>query len=238
MFYVYEFRDNTGKPFYVGKGSKQRMQSHVARAKSGIQSHFYKKLRKLWRDGHIHTAVIVFETLFEEMAYAEEVRLIAYYGRSTLTNGTDGGDGVRNPSEEAKKRMIAPRLGKVVSEATRNRQRLAALKKPPMTAETKAKISAKAKGRKQPWARELALRNLSKMSGKGRPWTEQQRQLFRKARLGHAVTQETRDKISKSKKGSIPWNKKPIQQPQDTVLTVPKITASGCTSAECQETNT
>ncbi len=203
MFYVYEFRDQDGFPFYVGKGSKQRIQQHIQRAKRGIASHFYNKLRKLWSEGFQHQAVIVFETLFEDHAFQEEKRLISYYGRDCLTNQTDGGDGPSNPSEEVRSKISKANLGKIASEATRNRQRLSHLGLK-HTEETKARISEKQKTIKKPWASALAKQNLIKMCAglRGRKWSPEQREKFKKSRTGHLVSQETRDKISQTKKAN------------------------------------
>lgn len=210
MFYVYELRDDLGKTFYVGKGSKLRMQSHKYRAKGKNNSHLCCKIRKIWASGKDYTAHIVFRSQGEAVAFEEEKRLIALYGRNNLTNKTDGGDGASGMPQESKERIAASRRGKVASAETRERQRLAALGRK-VAPETKAKIAKSSTGLKKPWAREHALKNLKKMSSAGRKWTARQRELFHAARVGHAVSQETRDKISQSKKGTPPWNKKPLQ---------------------------
>lgn len=199
MFYVYELRDPDGVPFYIGKGSKRRMHAHRSKAKAGNLAHVYCKIRKLWRRGLDYTAEVVFTSRDEGKAFAEEIRLIALYGRKALTNKTDGGDGVRNLCADGRERIAASRRGKVASVETRERQRRAALGRV-VSAATREKIAASSKGTKKPWARAVALRNLPKMSGVGRLWTEEHRQKFRAARLGHPVSQETRDKISASKR--------------------------------------
>jgi hypothetical protein len=48
-FYVYELRDDAGKPFYVGKGSGKRIAAHQRRARKGDTTHRANKIRSIWR---------------------------------------------------------------------------------------------------------------------------------------------------------------------------------------------
>lgn len=201
MFYVYELRDAGGVPFYVGKGSKRRMHAHQYKARHGVRGHLYAKIRKLWAAGSDYSAVVVFRARDEKRALAEEVRRIALYGRASLTNKTDGGDGARNLSAEARERIAASRRGRVASAETRARQREAALGRV-VSAATREKIAASSKGARKPWARALALRNLGKASFAGCKWSDEHRRKFRAARMGHVVSQETRDKISRTKRAA------------------------------------
>ena len=205
MFYVYELRDQFGVPFYVGKGSKRRMHEHEKRARRGIDSHLCSKIRKLWRLGFPVQKAVVFRSRDERAAFSEEIRLIAYYGRASLTNQTDGGDGPAGMALHARERIAASRRGKVASEATRNRQRLAKLGTH-RTAKTKRKIAATQRTIKKPWA--VNSRPNLGSGFAGHRWTPEHRAKFLAKRIGHTVTQETRNKISKAKLGSIPWNKK------------------------------
>jgi hypothetical protein len=51
MFYVYELRDGSGIPFYVGKGKGNRIFVHENKARSGKVSRVCCKIRKLWKIG-------------------------------------------------------------------------------------------------------------------------------------------------------------------------------------------
>jgi hypothetical protein len=58
----------------------------------------------------------------------------------------------------------------------------------------------------------LSEESKTKMSTKAKlrirfPHTEETKQKITQALIGNPLTQERKDKISKSKKGSIPWNK-------------------------------
>lgn len=205
MFYVYELRDHEGKPFYIGKGSGKRHLQHRHRARRGVKTYTCAKIRKLWSAGCDFTSHIVFHTETEEEAFSEERRLIALYGRENLTNLTDGGDGPSNPTQETREKMAAAHRGRKASEETRQRLREAHLGLQ-QTPETRAKIAATQRTIKKPWAITSGS-NLGE-GFKGRQWSDEHRARFKAARTGHQVSQETRDKISNSKKGSTPWNKK------------------------------
>lgn len=91
------------EPFYVGKGKSDRDLSHLLECnlKSEKNRHKVNTIKKIFKQKLIPIISKVFKTDIEEDAYSEEIRLIAYYGRSDLnrgplTNLTDGGNGKRN----------------------------------------------------------------------------------------------------------------------------------------------
>lgn len=199
VFYVYELRDETGRVFYVGKGSGSRMHAHERRARRGERSHRSHVIRQILARGGEVNPVVVFTSESEADAFAEEKRLIAFYGRAALTNKTDGGDGISNPSDDVRERIAASRRGKIASEETRLRQRLAKLGTH-RTDETKAKIAAFQKNQPKPWARAVAVENAKKRPFLGKRHTPETIEKMRKAKRGHVVTEETRRKISETKK--------------------------------------
>jgi hypothetical protein len=209
MFYVYELRDATGVPFYVGKGSGRRIFQHEINARAGKVSHVCCKIRHLWSLNQKVGRVKVFETDSEEAAFQEERRLIAYYGREKLTNETDGGDGTSNPSKEVREKIASSRRGKKATAVTRHRQRMAKIGTH-VSEETKAKISAAMRGSKHPWAsrpRSDAYRKKMSAVKRGIKMPPGTGAKISAAKMGHPVSQETRNKISKSKKGKPAWNK-------------------------------
>ena len=192
-FYVYELRDEHGAPFYVGKGTGRRLHIHERRAKAGHNSHCANKIRQILRRGSKVANAVMFETDDEAAAFAEERRLIALYGRATLTNKTDGGDGVSNPTPEARAKIADARRGVVASAETRAKQRAAKLGKP-RSVETRAKIAKAQRGSKHPWAVQ------PKGTFKGRKHRPETIEKMRAAKRGHVVTPETRRKISETKR--------------------------------------
>lgn len=197
MFYVYELQDEHGVPFYVGKGKGARVHNHEQKARRGVSSHVCHKIRKIQNRGGKVMKAIVYRTEDEAQAYREEMRRIALYGRDSLTNQTDGGEGPNNPSQETREKIAAGRRGFKISEETRERLRLSHLGKS-QSDETKTKISTKQKTIKKPWAKNT-VSNLGD-GFKGRKWSDEHKERFRLARLGHEVSQETRDKISQTKR--------------------------------------
>jgi len=94
-YYVYTLEDKDNKVFYVGKGSKtesyDRIEYHLKYWFHNKNRKLTNKIRKLKED---YTAVIVFESEFEEECLCKEVELITYYGIENLCNLTGGGEGV------------------------------------------------------------------------------------------------------------------------------------------------
>lgn len=105
-FYVYVLSRPNGQPFYVGKGQRRRMYDHSREAQSGHDCYKCRVIRKIWSAGGEITACIVFATDNEAEALTHEIELIALYGRDTLANLTDGGEGmsgnIRPPETRAK----------------------------------------------------------------------------------------------------------------------------------------
>lgn len=111
-FYVYILEREDGTPFYVGKGSGDRVRHHVNEAKrhAGINPHKERIIRKMLKAGAEPSYRIDSYHEEEKDAHDREIELIAKIGRHNLgtgplTNLTAGGDGIVGNvlSDETKK---------------------------------------------------------------------------------------------------------------------------------------
>lgn len=98
-FYTYRLiRSDTGLPFYVGKGCKERIKAHERNAGThkDCTHRLCRTIRKLWNEGHKVIREKIAENITEASAFALErlyVSLGAIYGWD-LVNHTNGGEGV------------------------------------------------------------------------------------------------------------------------------------------------
>lgn len=172
QFYTYfHTRNDTGKPFYVGKGCGNRANKTA-------------RNNQHWRnivDKHGRTVHIAAQWPTEAEAFEHEKFLIMCFKdmRVPLVNRTSGGEG---PS------------GMVHNESTRNQMSAAHMGRVrgPMDAATKAKLSAANIGRK------LTAETRAKMSVShtGRPLSKDHAAKVSAALMGHAVSPESRVKMS------------------------------------------
>jgi excisionase family DNA binding protein len=113
-FYVYVLSRPDGRPFYVGKGKGRRVHQHESEAARGHNCHKCNIIRKIWRENEQVHHEIVFTTDDESEAFDHEMALIGRYGRQTLANLTNGGEGptglVMTPAQRAKVSAAARRM--------------------------------------------------------------------------------------------------------------------------------
>lgn len=101
QFYVYILARPNGKPFYVGKGKRDRIYAHENEARRDCPCHKCRVIRKIWRNGGEVQRYKVLTTHDEAEAYAYEVQLIALIGRDSLVNISEGGLGGGDFTEAA-----------------------------------------------------------------------------------------------------------------------------------------
>jgi len=144
-YYVYLLCRPCGKPFYAGKGRRDRIKQHEYAAKRGSKRHVCNVIRKIWQEG----GEVICEKLVTGLSNTEaivlEIELIAFYGTKfnggILCNQTNGGDGAEgwkhteeslkkmreawetrpDHSEETKKKMSQSQRGRRHSMATRKK---------------------------------------------------------------------------------------------------------------------
>lgn len=107
-FYVYTLASQEGTVFYVGKGQGNRMDAHERNARNEVDTYTCRKIRKVWNSGGqiIKTKVAFFDD--EDAAFEKEKELIAFYGRDTLTNLTDGGEGASGWKSSIEQEVLHP----------------------------------------------------------------------------------------------------------------------------------
>lgn len=112
IYYVYIYYDHNKTPFYVGYGKNGRMFDHLKEARKNptpVQGqHKLNKIRKMVLSGHDPIITVIAKDLLIHEAHLLEKSLIRSIGRrdlglGPLTNLSDGGEGVSNPSEKNRK---------------------------------------------------------------------------------------------------------------------------------------
>lgn len=141
MFYTYLHCKPDGTPFYVGKGRGRRAHLIAGIYRNSYHNNVVKKY------GSAHIQVFVFPCDSEEQALSDEVQQIAQMKREgyALTNLTGGGNGMREPSDETRKKMsdAGKRKGFPLEARIRHAEALTGV---PRTEEVKAKVSASLQG--------------------------------------------------------------------------------------------
>jgi NUMOD3 motif len=190
-WYVYAYWDLEGVPRYIGIGKNaKRIESHLKYSHNRL---LHNKIKKLQRAGLEMAHRKLTEGLTKSQACAEEIRLIALYGRlkldpgGVLFNRTLGGEGFTGAhSSHTRKRMSDAHKGKVFTEEHR-----ANLSKAragvPLTDEWRRNSSIGHLGQ-VPW-------NKGKKTGQN-PWPTGKRPGFIPWNKGVACTEEMKARIS------------------------------------------
>jgi len=84
--YIEDGIDLTDIVFYVGKGTKGRIDQHEKEAQKGCDCQKCQVIRRIWEKGFPVKKRIVFETLVESDALTREMELIAKHSGKHLTN--------------------------------------------------------------------------------------------------------------------------------------------------------
>ena len=195
MFYVYEhWRLDTNTCFYVGKGKNKRAWD----LKNMRNRHFKAVISKLISLGLAVDIRIFANNLSEEDAIQLEIERIAFYGMENLTNMTSGGDGLKNPTEETRKKISDAHKKRF--ENPEERQKMSLIKKgTKVSEETKAKISRASKLRRATPETKL---NMS-IAAKKRGISHETRLKINSARIGLKRSDETKKAISEKLKEKI-----------------------------------
>ena len=203
-FYTYAYLREDRTPYYIGKGTGKRVYSKHRRSK--IKDGYFIPPEK-------NRILILKQNLTEEDAFKHEIYMIAVLGRKDngtgiLRNLTDGGEGVRNLSEESRRKIREANIGKTPSEETRRKIREGNIGKT-HSEESRRKMSAAKKGKTHS---EEHKRKMSE-SLKGRTFSEETRRKLSAANkgkknknYGKTFSEEHKRKMSEAKKGRKWWN--------------------------------
>ncbi len=205
----------TNQVRYVGitkHALSRRLHDHIRQAISGFHSHKCSWIRQLLADNR-RPEIVLLESTQDRL---RECFWIAHYrGQgSDLTNATDGGDGLVNPSEEVRRKISSSLTGKSLSADTREKIRLAGLgrKHTPesiaymkqihtgkkMNSVAMEKVRTVNTGRKHgPEARA----NMSRGQKQRLPFSEDHLRNMSIANKGKTLSEETRNKISAAQTG-------------------------------------
>ena len=178
-------KKNTNEVFYVGIGKTENR----AYSKSDRNVHWKRIVEK-----YDYDIQIIHKNLDWETACEIEKTLINEYGRDTLSNMTDGGEGMCNPSIEIRDKMSKAQIGKRQSLETIEK-RVSKIKGIPLSAEHKEKL------------RQSKLGNKNPMYGKTFTMNEIGREKIKNANIGKTYSDETKLKMSLAKIGKPTWNK-------------------------------
>jgi len=173
MYYTYAYLREDGTPYYIGKGSKNRIYQNNGR--------FCNKPKDKSR------IIFLKQNLTEEKAFKHEKYMIAVFGRKDLGTGilhnrTDGGEGSSGI-------VLSEQTKKIMSEAKKGKTK---------TKEHRRKISEANKGKNNPFYGKIRTEESRKKqseSRKGKYSGENH------PRYGKSLSKETKRKQSEKMKG-------------------------------------
>lgn len=192
---------------YTSKSPNRRLVEHICESAAKATSHRHKWVRSLLNKG-VKPAIVVLESVTAETWRERECYWIATLASGNLVNGTAGGEGLINPTQD-----VRDRISKTVSAGLVGNRRRAGIAH---TADAKAAISAGVKasqglaeyyasirgkpGRPVSDAAKEKIRQ-AKLGKKRPPMGEEWRANMRAGQLGRKHSEETKAKISAAQKG-------------------------------------
>ena len=192
-FYTYAYLREDKTPYYIGKGTGDRI---------------YSTNRRNNPPKDKSRIIFLKQNLTEEEAFRHEIYMIAVFGRKDLETGilrnkTYGGDGISGYvfSEETKKKLSEAHKGKTHSEESK-RKMSEVNKGKTLSEEHKIKLSEAKKGKT---FSEESKRKMSE-AHKGKTFSEEHKRKISETNKGRTLSEETRRKMSEARKGRKWWN--------------------------------
>ena len=203
-FYTYAYLREDKTPYYIGKGTGDRI---------------YSTNRRNNPPKDKSRIIFLKQNLTEEEAFRHEIYMIAVFGRKDLGTGilhnlTDGGDGAsgaiksektRKKLSEANKGKNNPNYGKSLSEETRRKMSEARKGEnhpnygKSLSEETRRKMSEAHKGKTH--SEEHKRKNSE--AHKGKTHSEETKKKLSEANIGKTLSEEHKRKMSEVQKGKI-----------------------------------
>lgn len=225
MIGIYKIENLINGKVYIGQSIDIEKRWRVHKTELNNNKRVGSHLQNAWNkyEEENFKFEVIEECLKEELNKKEKY-WIAYYKNNAygVYNLTDGGDGIKNPDILTRYKMSIARLGKPLSDLTK--QRISAANKgkpkPEFKELTKLRISNAHKGKHTTNLQKESVRKEMKSRWQTSEWrqkisdlhkgnsyalgykhTPEEIEKIRKASLGRVVTEETRNKISKARLG-------------------------------------
>lgn len=180
---------------YIGKTEKalvKRLSRHLSEARSGAKNYRCNWIRKLLSFG-VTPEIRLLEECNSTNWQAREQHWIALH-KSSITNGTIGGDGLTNPSSNVRKKISMANKGRFLGK-----------KMPERSVEHRQALSKSLKGRRMPPLSE-ERKDVLLESSRNRVWTDEQRRKVSEATKGkkkRPLTDEEKARLSENQKGRV-----------------------------------
>jgi NUMOD3 motif len=204
-YYTYAYLREDKTPYYIGKGTGNRI---------------YSTNRRIKPPKDKSRVIYLKQNLTEEEAFKHEIYMIAVFGRKDLGTGilinmTNGGEGASGAlrSDEFRRKLSEVNKGHTVSEETRRKLSEAhkgkirseehkknigkANKNKIVSEETRRKMSESSKNPSEETRRKMSQCQI------GKTFSEEHKIKLSEAAKGKILSEETKRKISESNKGKI-----------------------------------
>ena len=188
-YYTYAYLREDRTPYYIGKGTGDRIYSTNKRIKPPKDK---------------SRIIYLKQNLTEAEAFRHEIYMIDVFGRidlgtGILRNRTNGGEGTSNPSDETRRKIIESNKSRIVSEETK--RKMSESSKNP-SEETRRKISEANKGS----TRSEETRRKMSESGKVKIFSEEHKRKLSESGKVKIFSEEHRKKIGSVTKGTKWWH--------------------------------
>jgi len=185
---------------YIGKTIRElnhRLSIHIAEISLVNKTHKNNWIKFLLNEGIIPTISLI-EEINDSYGSEREIYWIRYYKELgfDLTNSTDGGEGMLNPSEETRKKLSKASTGKNNPNYGKKRtkeinDKINAVRVMKHSDETKKILGEKSKGH----TLSEEVRKVISEKNKGKKLSEETKLKISESLKGHSLSEETKEKL-------------------------------------------